>query len=223
MKSDWTAETFAVLRKEAITELRGRYGLYATLLFSVMAVTAIGLASASTEPSPALAAGMFWVALLFAAVTGLARTFLLEEEQGTGDLLRLWAKPGPVFWGKLIYNFVLILVVSVILVPLFVLFVGVSVANWGLLVVALLAGCAALSSGISVCGALAARARGRSVLTGVLSIPVLFSVVLLGVGAVSVAFGALVAGGWPSVAGLAGISLVFLAAGPYLFAGVWKQ
>jgi len=37
------------------------------------------------------------VALLFAAIVALPRTVLVEEEQGTGDLLRLLAKPEDVF------------------------------------------------------------------------------------------------------------------------------
>ena len=223
MNCGWAAETCAVFRKEALSEIRGRHGLYTTLLFAVMTVTALGFASARGNPGPTLAAGMLWVAMLFAAITGLARTFILEEEQGTGDLLRLWGKPGPVFWGKLLYNLLLLVIVAAVVVPLFTLFVGAEVSDPGLLLAGLASGCAALAAAISMCGALVCRSSSRAVLSGVISVPVLLPVVLLGIGALRIAFGDAGSEGWESVAGLAGLAVAFGAAGPYLFAAVWKQ
>ncbi|MDQ2985942.1 MAG: heme exporter protein CcmB [Armatimonadota bacterium] len=213
----------AVLRKETLSELRGKHGLFTSLLFAVMTVSALGMAAAKSPPTPTLAAGMLWVALLFAGVVGVARTFIVEEEQGTGDLLRLWARPEPVFWGKTFYNLGLILVVALVVLPLFVLFVGVSIASVGLLLAGLLSGCAALATAIGFCGSLVARSNSRSALAGVISVPVLLPVVLLGVGALRVAFGDPSSLGWTSVLGLAGLATAFAAAGPYLYAAVWKQ
>lgn len=216
-------EAAAVLRKETLSELRGKHGLVTSLLFAVMTVSALGMAAAKSPPSPTLAAGMLWVALLFAGVVGVARTFIVEEEQGTGDLLRLWARPEPVFWGKTLYNFGLILLVALVVLPLFVLFVGVSIASVGLLLAGLLSGCAALATAIGFCGSLVARSNSRAALAGVISVPVLLPVVLLGVGALRVAFGEPGSLGWTSVLGLAGLATAFAAAGPYLYAAVWKQ
>ena len=221
--STWAAETLAVFRKEIVSELRGKHGLYTSLLFAVMTVSALGMAAARSTPSATLAAGMFWVALLFAAIVGVSRTFIIEEEQGTGDLLRLWANPEPVFWGKTLYNLMLIAVVALVVLPLYMLFVGVSVSQWALLLAALVSGCAALATAIGLCGALVSRSKSSAALAGVISIPVLLPVVLLGVGALRIAFGEIGSQGWTSVAGLAGLALAFAAVGPYLYAAVWKQ
>lgn len=223
MSSGWMAETVAVLRKEVLTELRGKHGLYTSLLFAVMTVSALGMTSARSGPGPALSAGMFWAAMLFAAVTGVARTFIVEEEQGTSDLLRLWAKPEPVFWGKTLYNLALILVVAAVVLPLFLLLLTISIQDWPLLLCSLVAGSAALATAIGLCGALVARSQSRAALAGVISIPVLLPVVMLGVGALRIAFGDVGEQGWTSVAGLVGLATAFAATGPYLYAAIWKQ
>jgi heme exporter protein B len=194
-----------------------------SLLFAVMTVSALGMAAAKSPPTPTLAAGMLWVALLFAATMGVARTFITEEEQGTGDLLRLWANPSPVFWGKTFYNFGLITLVAMVVLPLFVLFVGVPIVDFIMLIIGLAAGCVALAVAIGFCGALVSRSKSRATLAGVISIPVLLPVVLLGVGALRVAFGDQSSLGWTSIIGLAGLATAFAAAGPYLYAAVWKQ
>jgi heme exporter protein B len=166
---------------------------------------------------------MLWVALLFAGVVGVARTFLIEEEQGTGDLLRLWARPEPVFWGKTLYNLALICIVALVVVPMFALFVGIQIVDYALLFGGLISGCAALAAAIGFCGSLVARSKSRGALAGVISIPVLLPVVVLGVGALRESFGDPGTLGWTSVLGLAGLATAFAAAGPYLYAAVWKQ
>ena len=188
-----------------------------------MTVSALGMAAAKSPPTPTLAAGMLWVALLFAGVVGVARTFLIEEEQGTGDLLRLWARPEPVFWGKTLYNLALICIVALVVVPMFALFVGIQIVDYPLLFCGLIAGCAALAAAIGFCGSLVARSKSRGALAGVISIPVLLPVVVLGVGALRESFGDPGTLGWTSVLGLAGLATAFAAAGPYLYAAVWKQ
>ncbi len=223
MKSAWIPETVAIFKKEVTTESRGKNGLFSILLFSIGAITAIGLAAARGEPSPTLSAGMFWVALLFAAVNGLLRTFILEEELGTSDLLRLWAKPSPVYWGKFFYNLVLQLIVCALITPMFILFVGLKVSDWPLLITCLIVGSVALSSAVSICGSIACRAQSKSVVAGVISLPVLFPVLLMGISALRVALGAPVSGGWAALSGIAGLALLFCSVGPYLYSVVWKQ
>jgi ABC-type transport system involved in cytochrome c biogenesis permease component len=92
-----------------------------------------------------------------------------------------------------------------------------------MLIIGLAAGCVALAVAIGFCGALVSRSKSRATLAGVISIPVLLPVVLLGVGALRVAFGDQSSLGWTSIIGLAGLATAFAAAGPYLYAAVWKQ
>ncbi len=223
MNSSWAREVAAILGKELRVELRGRVGLYSTLVFAVGAVTALGIASIRGEPSPSLAAGLLWVALLFACVVGLARTFLSEEEQGTADLLRLLANPGPVFWGKAVFNMLLLIAVALFVVPLFVLFVKVEVVAPFLLISGVLCGCAGLAAVVSMCGALASRAQGRGLLMGVISLPLLLPVLAAGITALRGAFGDPSAESWSAVASLGGMAVAFSSLGPYLYAAVWKQ
>lgn len=221
--SNWANEVAAVIRKELRIELRGKVGLFSTFLFAVGAVTALGIASINSDPSPALSAGLLWLALLFACVVALARTFLLEEEQGTGDLLRLLAKPGPVFWGKAIFNFILLIAVAIVIVPAFLLLVNVTVASVALLIAGSLCGVAGLAAVVSMCGALASRAQGKGLLAGVISLPLLLPVLTAGITALRGAFGDPPDESWRAVLSLMGMAAAFFAIGPYLYAAIWKQ
>ncbi len=223
MKSNFLRQFLSILHKELRTEWRGRYGLYASLLFAVMSVTAIALGTLGTPLNAGAKTGVLWVALLFAGVVGLSRTTLREEEQKTADLLRLLAHPAPVFWGKTAYNFLLLFVVSIVIVGLFSLFAGATIYDGLLLAVSLLVGCSALATAITLCGAISAKARAPALLSGVISIPVVFVVLLMGIASLRPALDPLLSGGWTSLAGLLGLTLLFGALGPTLFASVWRS
>ena len=57
---------------------------------------------------PEVQAGLLWAVLLFAALVGLSRAFVKEEESGTVHLLRLSCPAQAVLWGKAAFNLALV-------------------------------------------------------------------------------------------------------------------
>lgn len=216
-------EFWSLFWKDVLTELRGKQGIFACFLYALVGITASGWAAAIGEATGTMQAALYWLTLLFTGVTGLSRTFILEEEQGTGDLLRLWASPTAVFWGKFAYNLLLTLVVAAVVTPAFMVFAKVQVGNPFILVLGILLGCVAMCSVLSVCGSLVSKAAGRALLAGVISVPILLPSVILSINAVRVGFGDFSAQGYASAIGLFGISAAYLAVGPLAVAVVWKR
>lgn len=222
--SPWLREIKAVLRKELASELRTRSGLNTVALFSLASVVATAFAAFNRQLSGSLASGLLWVTLLFTAAVALPRAFVTEEEQGTGDLLRLLARPEAVFWGKALYNLALMLVTGGVLSVLFFALVGINVAHPLLYAVCLIGSCASLAGAVTLCGALVAQASGRGTLAGAISIPLLLPLVALGVAGMRVALGeGVLKGGEQAAIGLVCYGVATLAIGPALFAAVWKS
>ncbi|HRF58555.1 MAG TPA: heme exporter protein CcmB [Fimbriimonadaceae bacterium] len=217
------AEIWTVFRKEWRGEMRSRHGIFTAGLFSLLAVVAIAFASYGQKPSGTILAGMLCITLLFASVMALPRTFLVEDEQGTFDLLRLISEPQPVFVGKTLYNLTQMLVTGFVLAILLIGFAGLQVTVVWLYILALVAECMALAGAVSLCGALAIGAANRWILAAVLSVPLLLPQVAMGVGAFRAALGeGTIAGGTQNVLGLLGFGVAALALGPVLAASVWK-
>lgn len=223
MNSNLWAETLAVFQKEWRTEMRSRHGLFTSFLFSLLAVVAMSIASFGQKPPPNLAAGMICVTLLFSAVIALPRSFLVEDEQGTFDLIRLAADPLALFQGKLLYNALQGLVSALVLAVMFLALTNVPLVHGLMFWVGLSMFVLGVCAGVSVCGAFVIGATNRWLLGTVAALPVLLPQVFLGIGALRAALGAgFVAGGWQCVAGLAGWALVLGSGGPYLAAAAWK-
>jgi heme exporter protein B len=149
------------------------------LVFSLLVVLVFYFAlPGSAEDLQRSAAGLLWVAYLFAAVLGLNRAFTLElENDAIAGLALAPANRGWIFAGKAAASFVLISAVE--LVTAFVFAVLLDLDLWP---VALpLAGVVALGTlGIASVGtlfaAMAVRTRLREVLLPILLIPALFPV-----------------------------------------------
>ena len=223
-RDSWFREIRALFVKELRTEVRTKSALLTAGLFSVVAVVAIAFAVAGRALAGDLAAGMLWVTLLFASAISLPRAFVVEDEQGTGDLLRLMAQPHAVFWGKALFNLLQMLITSAVLAVLFSVLTGTEVSHGALYAASLAAGSAALAGTVTLCGALVAQAANRWTLAGAVSLPLLLPMIALGVAATRVAFGfGGLPGGVTACVGLACYAVATLAAGPYVFAAVWRN
>ncbi|MBI5707422.1 MAG: heme exporter protein CcmB [Armatimonadetes bacterium] len=220
----WTEDVSAVLRKELRTEFRSKSGLLTAFLFNVGAVLTASFAAANMRLVPGIAAAILWITLLFSAVASLPRTFITEEEQGTGDLLRLIARPSAVFWGKALYNLLLMMASAALLSALFLLLTGPYAIKPGLYVLCMLGGSVALAATVTFCGALVAQGANRYVLAGTVSLPLLVPVLAVAVEATGVALGeGIVRNGFNSAMALWGYGVAMFAVGPHLFGVVWRN
>lgn len=221
--ASWILEIRAVFLKEARTEFRSQAGLMSAGLFGLVAVVSIAMASFGIEIGGTLAAGLLWVALMFAAAIAMPRVFLLEEELGTGDLLRLWARPHSVYWGKVLFNSALMAVQGLVLSLLYLMFTSRKASNPGLFFVNVFLGSLALASAVTLCGAIAGKAANRSALAAAIAVPLVLPLASLGVSAMRSTLDANMASGTTYTIALAGYVATLLAIGPYLYAAVWKS
>ena len=170
-------------------ETRTRYALGAVLLFAVTTLVAVSAALSSASVKSEVKAALLWVVLLFAALSGLARVFVREEEAGTAPLLRLSAPPTAVYAGKWLFNTALVLAVEAVTVPLFLIVLPLQTVNFGLLLGVLFLGGLGLSGAATFVAALIAQAgSGKSALFFIVAFPVLMPLLLIAVQATVGAF-----------------------------------
>ena len=171
----------ALLRKEARVELRTFESIPAMTLFSVTTYVLFhfGLQEDALEGN--LASGVLWVTLLFAAVLGINRLFVADDEQGGFDAFMLSpADRSALLVGKAAALLAYLVVVEIVTVPAFALLllgVGIGQALPDLLAVLALADLGVAAIGTLV-GALAVRTRARDLLGPLLSLPLLVPVVI---------------------------------------------
>lgn len=177
--------------------------------------------------APETLAGLLWTVLLFAALIGLGRAFIKEEESGTAALLRLHYPPDAVLWGKTLFNFTLLVLTQIAAIPIFIVILNAHISQPLLWFLALLLGDVGLATATTLLGALAAQARAKGALFAAIAIPVLLPLMV----SVSTATASTLAGTsntltgaeyWPAMQIVIGYDIALLVSGWMLFEYVWS-
>jgi heme exporter protein B len=169
----------AVFLKDWRSELRTRYAISALGMFVITTLSMIMFSLAGETASLEVLAGMLWVVIFFAAMSGLARTFVMEEERGTAMTLQLQAPPSAVYFGKLLFNLLLGAGLTLLTVALYSVFItGFVVKSLGVFAAGVVLGSIGLSAASTIIAAIIARANTKGTLYPVLSFPILLPVLM---------------------------------------------
>lgn len=173
---DLVRVALAVASKDLRIEWRTKTALLSALVFAVLVLAILYVARDPTAVSALdVAPGALWVTFSFAAIVGLNRAFLLEQENRAFDgVLLTGASPTAVFVGKLLANLVFVGTVEAIGLPLFILFYDVPVFARlpQLLLVTVMATLAFVAVG-TVLSAMVVRTRFAELMLPVLLLPFL--------------------------------------------------
>lgn len=214
-------DIWAVWEKDFRSEWRGRAALNAVTLFSIASPVALGFALYKQKLEPEAVGGLLWVTLFFAALLGLPRAFVKEEETGTAALLRLHFSSDAVLWGKVLGQLALLVVTQLAAVPIFVLLLNADVTSPLLLLLCVFLGDIGLAVSSSVLGAMAAQARSKGALFSAMAAPLMLPLLVSLSVATGVAFGA-TADAVPALQVIAAFDLVLVAAAWMTFDFVWS-
>lgn len=220
--------TWAVLRKDLRSELRTRYALNALAMFALTVVLVVSFylgprLAPREEITPAINATLLWIALFFAALSGLGRAFVHEQEVQTATFLRLNTPTAAVFAGKWLLNLLLLTALSIIVTVLLNVFLRMRIADVPMLALTLLLGGLGLASTVTLIAAVIAQASARSALFAALVFPVAFPMLVI---AITATEQALLGAPWrlalPQLQGLGAYAVAMTAAAIFLFPFVWE-
>lgn len=182
-------QLYAILTKELAVEWRTREALSAMLVFALLVLVIFNFAfDLQSVDIKVLGPGILWVAFCFSGILGLGRSFARERDKGSLEgMLLAPVDRGAMFLGKAIANFLFIVVMEAVTLPLFVILFNAPI-EWFPLVGFILLGTIGFSAIGTLLSAVAASTRMREVMLPVLLFPVL---VPLLVAAVKITQGAL--------------------------------
>lgn len=162
--------------KEIRLELKQRYVLNGILLYLVSTVFVTYLAFSGVITAETWNS-LFWIILLFVAVNGISKSFV-QESPARHLYYYTLASPEAIVLSKILYNLLLMAILSVLALFFFVLLMGNMIQNPGLFIIALLLGSLGLSSVLTMIAAIASRASNNFSLMAILSFPIVLPLLM---------------------------------------------
>ena len=215
-------ELSALIGKEIRLELKQRYVINGILLYLVSTIFVTYLAF-EDKITPETWNSLFWIILLFVAVNGISKSFV-QESPARHLYYYTITSPQKIVMSKIIYNLILMFILSTLSFGFFVLLMGNLVINIALFIITLVLGSLGLASVLTMVAANASRAGNNFSLMAILSFPIVLPLLITLMKSSGLA---LTSGDWSTAGGLLvilltiNIAVIILAY--ILFPYLWKD
>ncbi len=204
-------------------ELRRQHTFYGILLYIASTVFVLYL-SLPDSPDATIWNALFWVIQLFVCVNTVAKSFLAESK---GLMLYYYSIASPVEFivAKLLFNVLLMLIMSTVSLILFSFFLDSPVANGLRFFGIVLLGGTSLSLTFSLMSAIAAKAQQNAALIAILGFPVILPQLLLLMRLSKTGFDEIFKAGvvWQLAGLITGLDILVFVLAIILFPYLWKD
>jgi heme exporter protein B len=166
----------ALVKKDLLLEVRQQYSFYGILLYIV--ATIFVLYMTIREPEANVWNGLFWVIQLFICINAVAKSFM-QESRGRMLYFYTIASPRDFILSKLLFNTVLMLLMSLLSIFLFSLFLNAPVKKWPQFIGLVMLGGWSLSLVFTFLSAIAAKAQQNAAIMAILGFPLIIPQIML--------------------------------------------
>jgi heme exporter protein B len=211
----------ALLKKDILLEIRQQYSFYGVLLYVISTIFVLYLAMG--RPENDVWNGLFWMIQLFVCVNAVAKSFLQESK---GRMLYFYSIAGPVDFilSKLLFNAILMLVMSSMSLLLFMVLMGNPLQQPLQFVGLATLGGVSLSLVFTFLAAIASKAQQQAALMAILGFPIIIPQLLLLMKIATIAFSSVIQAGLGNmIILLIGLDAMVVVLAIILFPFLWKD
>lgn len=214
-------QIIALVKKDILLETRQQYTFYGVLLYVASTVYIVYLSAG--QPDDQTWNALFWIVELFVAVNAVAKSFL-QDSRGRMLYYYTIAGPGNYILAKIIFNVLLMLVMSLLTLLIFTVLLGNPVLYYGEFILISFLGGLGLSLVFTFLAAIAAKAQQQSALMAIMGFPVVVpQLLLLGKISAKVYSDALQSGWWQMVLLLVSLDILIVLLSLILFPFLWRD
>jgi heme exporter protein B len=214
-------QTLTLIKKDLVLELRQKYAFYGVLLYIISTVFVINMMMG--HPEEQIWNAQFWVVQLFVSVNAIAKSFLQESR---GRLLYFYSlvHPRSFIAAKLLYNILLMALMSIIALVSCIIFLGNPIINVWYFVGVVMLGGISLSLLFTMLAAIAAQANQNAALMAIMGFPIMMPLLMLLANIARSAFVPVFQPGLPNMFMLlVGMDVLIIGLAMILFPFLWKD
>ena len=173
----------AIVKKDILMEIRTKETINASLLFAILITLVFSfIFEPGTDIQKDIVGGIYWMAVIFSGILALNKTMMQEMQSDNFQGLMLSPiNRNAIFFGKFISNFIFLVFIEIILIPLFIVFYNINIISNPLMILVIIL----VTYGYSITGTLfsviSVRTNFREIMLPLLMLPVIIPLILAAV------------------------------------------
>ncbi|UOD35250.1 heme exporter protein CcmB [Deferribacteraceae bacterium V6Fe1] len=180
---------YHIFEKDILLELKSIEVINSMLIFSLLTVIVFSfIFEPGAEYKIDLVGGILWMAIVFAGILGLNKSMMSEVNGGNLNALLLApVDKSAIFFGKVLSNFIFLIFMEIVTIPVFTIFYNVNIFKHTLLSIPVfILG----TYGFSVLGTLfsiiSVKSRTREVMLPILLLPLMIPIILAAIQSINI-------------------------------------
>lgn len=165
-----------LILKDIQLELKQKYAINGILLYVLSTIFITSLSFGKIIDHQTWNA-LFWIIMLFASVNAVSKSFV-QESKARQLYYYTIASPQSIIVSKIVYNILLMFVLSALCLLVFVALMGNMIQNYSLFITALMVGSFGFASILTMISAIASSASNNFTLMAILSFPIALPLLL---------------------------------------------
>lgn len=179
---------YTILKKDILMEIKSRETINSSLVFAVLLVITFSfIMEPASDVERKIAGGIFWMAVTFAGILSINKNMMNEMQGGNFEALMIApVDKSAIYFGKVISNFIFLIVLEIVLILLFIIFYNINILSHKLMVVVLIAatyGYAAIGTLFSI---ISIKTKAREFMLPLLMIPIMIPIIIAAILATNV-------------------------------------
>ena len=171
---------FTIVKKDVLMEMRTKEVVNASLVFAILLVIVFSfIMEPGSEVEKKIAGGIFWMAVTFSGILGLNKTMMSELEGGNFEALMLApVDKSAIFFGKVISNMLVLILLEIILIPLFLVFYVINIVSHTLMIAVLFLATYGYALVGTLFSMISVRTNSREIMLPLLLLPIMIPILI---------------------------------------------
>lgn len=171
---------FTIVKKDVLMEMRTKEVVNASLVFAILLVIVFSfIMEPGSEVEKKIAGGIFWMAVTFSGILGLNKTMMSELEGGNFEALMLApVDKSAIFFGKVISNMLVLILLEIILIPLFLVFYSINIVSHPLMIAVLFLATYGYALVGTLFSMISVRTNSREIMLPLLFLPIMIPILI---------------------------------------------
>ena len=171
---------FTIVKKDVLMEMRTKEVVNASLVFAILLVIVFSfIMEPGSEVEKKIAGGIFCMAVTFAGILGLNKTMMSEIEGGNFEALMLApVDKSAIFFGKVISNMLVLILLEIILIPLFLVFYSINIVSHPLMIAVIFLATYGYALVGTLFSMISVRTNSREIMLPLLLLPIMIPILI---------------------------------------------